>query len=76
MNPNTLLGFGPLGTRELLIVLASLVFWIWMIVDCAQSEKGGTKVAWIVFIVVAGFIGAPLYLLIRKLPRKFDERAS
>ena len=76
MNTTVLIGFGPLGMQELLILLASLVFWIWMIVDCAQSEKGGTKTAWLIFIVVAGFLGAPLYLLIRKLPRKFNGTAS
>jgi len=42
-----------------------------MIVDCAQYETDGTtKIVWLLVILLAGFIGAPLYFFVRKLPRK------
>lgn len=65
---------GGLGWPELVIIallLAGFGFWIWMIVDCATNEKdSGTKIAWILVLIFIGFIGAPLYFLVRKLPRK------
>jgi len=49
-------------------------FWIWMIVDCANNEKeGSTKIAWLLVILLAGIVGAPLYFLVRKLPRKSGQ---
>jgi hypothetical protein len=60
----------PLGGWELsiLISIALFAFWIWMIVDCAKHEQKA-KAAWLVFIIVF-IVGAPLYFLIRKLPRQ------
>ena len=54
----------------MLIFLACVVFWIWMIVDCAKNEVPGAKAGWLIFMILLGFIGAPLYFLVRKLPRK------
>ena len=48
-----------------------LAFYIWMIVDCAKNEdEGNTKIVWILVILLTGCIGAPLYFIVRKLPRK------
>jgi len=48
-----------------------LAFWTWMLVDCATKEtETGSKVAWLLIIILVGCIGAPLYFFVRKLPRK------
>lgn len=61
------------GWPELLVlafVAGAIAFWIWMIVDCANHESpGSTKVCWLLVILLAGFIGAPLYFVVRRLPR-------
>ena len=59
------------GLFFLPIGLFALAFWVWMIVDCAQYEtEGSTKIAWLLVILLAGVIGAPLYFFIRRLPRR------
>ena len=47
------------------LVLASIVFWIWMLVDCAKRiSAGNTKlVGWIIAIALAHVFGAILYYL-------------
>ena len=73
MNTTPLAVFG-IGAAELLLIafiFGLLGFWIWMLVDCATKEEDQTqKIIWIIMIVLIGFIGAPLYFFIRKLPRK------
>jgi hypothetical protein len=51
--------------------LASEVFWIWMLVECATKERseGNTQLIWIVVIAVTNFIGALIYFLIRRPDR-------
>jgi hypothetical protein len=63
-------GFGLKGPA-LIIVVAAFAFWVWMLLDCANHEvEGGTKIAWLLIILLAGVIGAPLYFSLRKLPRR------
>jgi len=51
--------------------IAMTGFWIWMIVDCATKEtETGSKIAWLLVIILVVCIGAPLYFFVRKLPRK------
>jgi len=53
-----------------LIGLAITAFWIWMIVDCAtKEEEGSNKIVWILVVVLLGWLGALIYLFVRKLPR-------
>ena len=49
-----------------------LLLWVWMIVDCAKNEKneGNEKIVWILVIVLAGWIGALIYLFARRPTRK------
>jgi prolipoprotein diacylglyceryltransferase len=57
-----ILAIGILGT----------IFWIWMIVDCAQNEpsdQGNDKVIWILVIILAGLIGAAIYYFVRRPER-------
>jgi hypothetical protein len=78
--PGFLLLSDGLGFPELLVLLAFLVLiggtglWIAMIVDCVTKEPdtGNNKVVWILVIVLAHFIGALIYLLVRR-PQRIAE---
>lgn len=63
-------------TISILIVIAMLcmVFWIWALVDCATKEtnEGNTKLVWVGIILVAHWIGALLYLIVRRPQRKAE----
>ena len=50
------------------IAIAATVFWIVMIVDCAKREfdSEGEKVAWILVVVLVGFVGAIIYYFVGK----------
>lgn len=67
-----------LGGAELLIIAAILggfVFWVWMIIDCVTKETDqNQKIVWVIVLALIGFIGAPLYLIIRKIPRSNSRR--
>jgi phosphate/sulfate permease len=56
------------------IGLLAIAFWVWMIVDCARHETGSTMLAWLLAILFAGIIAAPLYFLLRKLTRQRSAR--
>ncbi len=48
------------------IILASFVFWIWMLIH-AVTNKGlvdGEKVAWVLVILFTHFIGALIYFFV------------
>jgi len=51
--------------------IATSIFWIWALVDCAMKEPGDSndKVIWILVIVFTHFLGALLYVLIRRPER-------
>ena len=63
-----------MGTLFLLIAILGLVFWIWMIVDCATNEpsEGNDKVVWILIIVLTQIIGALIYYFVRR-PKRIAE---
>jgi hypothetical protein len=56
----------------LLLTIASFVFWIWMIVDCLTNEpsQGNDRIVWLLVIVLLHWIGAFLYLFVRRPQRK------
>lgn len=56
----------------MVIGLALLVFWVWMLVDCATKEpsQGNDKIVWILIIVFTHWIGALIYFLVRRPQRK------
>ena len=60
-------GFGSFG-------LLAFAFWIWMLVDCAANEpsQGTDKIAWILVLVFASFIGALIYFFVRRPQRIKD----
>lgn len=49
----------------IIVSLIVLIFWIWMIVDCIKRRfvKDGEKVLWIIIIIIGGWIGALVYLV-------------
>jgi multisubunit Na+/H+ antiporter MnhB subunit len=62
--------FGCFG-GVVLLAIAGTVFWIWALIDCATKEpnEGNQKVVWILVIVFTHFLGAVLYVLIRRPDR-------
>ncbi|RMF63629.1 MAG: PLDc_N domain-containing protein [Calditrichaeota bacterium] len=62
------------GALESLLVLFSAVaaiFWLFVLVDCLRNEpsEGNEKVIWVVVILLTNFIGAVLYLALRRPKR-------
>lgn len=61
------------GIGELIVICVILVvtcLWIWAVVDCVSSEpSGGAKIGWLLVIVLAAPIGAPIYLIMRRRQR-------
>jgi hypothetical protein len=63
----------------ILIGLAMLVFWIWMLIDVIQrtpsqfgdSSDDNTKLLWIVILLLTSWIGALIYyfMVYKKYPR-------
>ncbi len=53
---------------------AGTILWIWMILDCATKEKseGNDKLIWILVIVLTHWVGALIYLLVRR-PKRIQE---
>jgi hypothetical protein len=53
----------------ILLAVAALLFWVWMLVDAVQKEEGASKIAWVLIILFLHFLGALIYFFVRKLPR-------
>ena len=58
------------GLLLLPFALLAFAFWLWMVVDCATHEAGTTMLAWLLAILFAGIIAAPLYFFLRRFPRQ------
>jgi len=58
------------GVVGLIIGVAVLIFWLWMLIDCIKNEKDGTqRVIWAVVIFFFPCIGSLIYLFARKMQR-------
>ena len=55
----------------LLVGAGAMVLWIWMLIDCITKEPshGNEKIVWILVIALTHWLGALLYLLIRRPER-------
>lgn len=69
------MGFGIFEILLLLflipLALATFAFWIWMLIDCAKNNQlaDTERIAWILVIVFAHFLGALIYFFAgRKKP--------
>ncbi|HET9919904.1 MAG TPA: PLD nuclease N-terminal domain-containing protein [Ktedonobacteraceae bacterium] len=50
--------------------IASVAFWIWMLVDCLTHEpEGSNKIAWILVILFANVVGSLIYYFVERVPR-------
>ncbi|MGJ8638950.1 MAG: PLD nuclease N-terminal domain-containing protein [Opitutaceae bacterium] len=69
-----LLFFGVFG----LFGLAAMVLWVWMLIDCLQNEssEGNDKLTWVLVIVLTHWIGALIYLFVRRPQRIRDQHAA
>ena len=61
--------FIAFGGAMIVIGLALLAFWIWMIVDCAKRKfnREGEKIAWLIVIVLIHWVGAIVYFIAIKM---------
>jgi hypothetical protein len=56
---NDHVGFGGLE-------ILGLLFWIWMIYECATRERNSAeKVMWLLLVVLAPVLGSLIYFLVR-----------
>ena len=65
-------GVGVLLVPAFLVFgVGGTIFWIWMIVECAMKEpsEDRLKLVWILVIVLTHWIGALIYLLVRRPDR-------
>ena len=65
----------------LLVVILGFVFWVWMLIDCAtkESDRGNTKIVWVIIIVFTNLVGALIYFFVQRpqrLQRFYDEAHS
>jgi hypothetical protein len=53
------------------IVIGMFVLWIWTLIDCIKNEpdEGNERVIWVVVIAAANWIGAIIYLIVRRPKR-------
>ena len=59
------------------IAIGGLILWIWALVDAIKVPdesmfKSGNKTIWVLVIVLAGFIGAIIYLIVGR-PSEADR---
>lgn len=57
---------GAVGAVAILVGLLVLIFWIWMIVDCARRRfrNDVEKIVWLAVVILGGWLGALIYLLV------------
>jgi hypothetical protein len=57
-----------------LIGLGGTAFWIWALVDVATKETDAEnqKLIWVIIVIFGHFIGALIYLLVRR-PQRIRE---
>lgn len=55
-----------------LIAIGLFVLWIWTLIDCIKNEpaEGNERIVWVVVIAVTHWIGALIYLIVRRPQRK------
>jgi hypothetical protein len=53
------------------VVVGMFVLWIWTLIDCIKNEpaEGNERIVWVVVIAAASWIGALIYLMMRRPKR-------
>lgn len=56
------------------IGIGGTIIWIWTIIDCATNEppEGNDRLIWTLIVVLTHWIGALIYLLVRK-PKRIEQ---
>lgn len=56
------------------LLVLFLAFWIWALVDCVtkETDEKNTKAVWVGIILLANWIGALIYLIVRRPQRKAE----
>ena len=54
-----------------IISIAVMIFWLWMLTDCASNEpsEGNDKLVWTLIIVLIPLFGSIIYYFIRRPQR-------
>lgn len=67
--------FFLLGT--FVLGLATFVFWLWALIDCARKEHPGEnmKLVWILVVLFAGIVGALIYFCVGR-PKAYLPRPA
>jgi len=54
--------------------LLAFGFWIWALVDCLtnESSEGNDKIIWVLVILLLSWIGALIYVLVRR-PQRVNQ---
>jgi len=57
-----------------ILFLIGFTFWLSVLVDCAmkESDRGNTKIVWVLIILFANLPGALVYVLVRR-PQRLAE---
>ena len=57
----------------MLLGIGSFILWIWALIDCITKEpsEGNDKIIWILVILLTHFVGALIYIVIRR-PKRID----
>lgn len=60
----------------LMSLFTGFLFWAWALVDCAtkESSEDNTKIVWILVILLANWVGALIYIFVRKPERLRESR--
>ena len=56
------------------LTLVSMIFWIWMLVDCVRNETPNKRTGWAILIAVLHVIGAFAYYFGRRKTRLMEAR--
>lgn len=60
-----------------LLAIASLILWVWSLIDCVSKEpsEGNDKIIWVLLIVFLGPIASLLYVFVRR-PQRIREHGK
>ncbi len=63
--------FLPFPPPAVLISLAGMIFWLWMLTDCASNEpsEGNDKLIWVLIILFVPLFGSLIYYFVRRPQR-------
>ena len=58
----------------MLLNLAMMAFWIWMLVDCVTKcpDRDNKKILWVLLVALTGVIGALIYYFVQR-PKNAQE---